>query len=325
MPPTPHALLGALLLTSGLMTGCVMDRTGQSATESYRRELALQGAASDNLANQFTAVDARVAHLEEVGRSHGRQKIFEMDSLEELRREVANLRGEVEVLRNEYEQTTLDDFSRAESVDFQTRWIEARIAQLEGALGMEAVAPPSGEPVNGPPVGGAGPVDGVVGPDGSAPPKHPGGPLTAGEGAQPPKVDGATGPKGAAADGPSPASPEGLLGLAEKHLAEGREAAAEAVLERFMDLHTDHDRTAEVLYRYAEASFNSGQFPTAVVRFQKVIDEHGKSSWASWAMLRQGECFEEQGETSNARLFYEDLVRMWPKSDAAGEARQKLK
>jgi hypothetical protein len=32
-----------------------------------------------------------------------------------------------------------------------------------------------------------------------------------------------------------------------------------------------------------------------VLRFQDVIDAHKTSVWASWAMLRQGECFEVQG------------------------------
>ena len=42
------------------------------------------------------------------------------------------------------------------------------------------------------------------------------------------------------------------------------------------------------------------------------------------AMLRQGECFEAQDQPENARLFYEDVVRLWPKSKAAKEARKKM-
>jgi TolA-binding protein len=61
-----------------------------------------------------------------------------------------------------------------------------------------------------------------------------------------------------------------------------------------------------------------------VLRFQEVIDKHKSSPWAAYAMLRQGECFEAQGQKDNARLFYEDVVRLYPKSKAAKEAKAKL-
>jgi TolA-binding protein len=42
-------------------------------------------------------------------------------------------------------------------------------------------------------------------------------------------------------------------------------------------------------------------------------------------MLRQGECFDAQGQKENARLFYEDVVRLYPKTKAADDAKKKLK
>jgi TolA-binding protein len=41
-------------------------------------------------------------------------------------------------------------------------------------------------------------------------------------------------------------------------------------------------------------------------------------------MLRQGECFEEQGQADNAKVFFGEVVRIYPKSRAAKAARKKL-
>ena len=123
---------------------------------------------------------------------------------------------------------------------------------------------------------------------------------------------------------PADADPEALIALAEEHLAAGREKPAEAVLNRFLDRHPDHERVPEALYRRAEAAFNAEDYSGAVLRFQEVIDGHKDNPWAAWAMLRQGECFEAQDQPENARLFYEDVERLWPKSKAAKEARKKL-
>ena len=132
------------------------------------------------------------------------------------------------------------------------------------------------------------------------------------------EVEGSSGPERSV-------EPDDLIKRAEDHLAAGREKPAEAVLERFLELYPEHPKVPRVLYRRAEAAFNAADYSAAVLRFQEVIDGHKDSQWASWAMLRQGECFDAQDQPENARLFYEDVVRIWPGSEAAREAKQKLK
>ena len=48
------------------------------------------------------------------------------------------------------------------------------------------------------------------------------------------------------------------------------------------------------------------------------------STWAPWSMLRQGECFESMGKKDEAKLFWQDVVRKYPKSKAAKEAKGRL-
>jgi len=97
------------------------------------------------------------------------------------------------------------------------------------------------------------------------------------------------------------------------------------VLNRILKEHPKTKKKSEILYRLAEASFNKGEFREAARRFQAVLDESSKSQWASWALLRQGECFEEMDQSDNAKLFYQDVISEYPKSKAAKEAKEKLK
>jgi TolA-binding protein len=296
-----------------LASGCVLDRTGQSASEIYRRELALQGAAVTNLESQFDNVEGRLGQMEELNRAQGQEEILKMETLEQVRGEVARLRGEVEVLQHNFGSQGTDTLARQEDASFRLLWLEQRADQLERSLGLETPAAPEHESPVDPDAtgestaGGSGTGDSGTGGSGSGEPG-----------------DSGTGTAGASDTG-AVTDPAALIKLAEEHLAAGREPAAEAVLDRFLELHPKHKKTSEVLYRKAEAAFNAGRYAAAVLRFQEVIDGHKKSPWAPWAMLRQGECFEAQGQKDNAKLFYEDVARIWPKSKAAGEARKKLK
>ena len=58
----------------------------------------------------------------------------------------------------------------------------------------------------------------------------------------------------------------------------------------------------------AEASFNQEKYKEALLRFQKVLERAPDSEWGSWAMLRQGECFENMDQPQNAKIFYVDVV-----------------
>lgn len=283
------------VLLAPLLTGCVLDRTGQSITEAYRRDMILHATRLNNLENQFDNIEARTSQLEELTRTRGQEEIMAMESLEELRGEISRLRGDVEVLGHDYGVTSEAFTALSEDAAFRLAWLEDRAVQLEDNLGLNPPPPPEIEP----------------------PTSNPG-TASADSGAD-------TATAEAPSDSvPDDAGPDALIELAEQHLAAGREKPAEAVLNRFLERNPDHERVPEALYRRAEAAFNAEDYSGAVLRFQEVIDNHRDSPWAAWAMLRQGECFEAQDQPENARLFYEDVERLWPKSKAAKEARKKL-
>jgi len=298
------AILG---LTAWLLGGgCVLDRTGQSATAGLHRELAVHSARIQNVEAGFDSLDGRVAQLEELTRDRGQEEILRMETLDQLRQEVARLRGDLEVLQHESDQLTLDGFTRDEDATFRLTWLETRATQLEAVMGLEPPPPPTADELAEAAAEGEAEGEGDSGADT--------GDADGGEPVEPPP------------DEPvSTEVPDDLITLAEGHLAAGRNKAAIAVLNRFLELHPDHKRAAEATYRRAEAHFNAESYQSAVLRFQEVIDGFKDTPWAAWAMLRQGECFDAQGQGDSARLFYEDVVRLWPKSKAAKEAKAKLK
>ncbi len=292
------------LLAFTLLSGCILDRTGQSATEMYKRELQAHAAKLETIDASIDKADARLNQLEELTRARGQDEILKMENMDQLREEVSRLRGDLEVLTHDWEQGKAGRDRSAQDQQLRLNWLETRADALEKSLGLKTPPPPSSSGASATvatPAGTGAPTDGTGTPDLSAGPDPAANPVETED-----------------------ASPEALLKLAEEHLAAGREEAAEAVLNRFLKENPSHALADEAKYRLAEAKFNAKLYPAAVLAFQKVLDEHKDSPWAAWAMLRQGECFEAQGQKQNAKLFYEDTVRLYPKSKAAKEAKAKL-
>ncbi len=284
-------------LAAAMGSGCVLDRRGQSSSAAYERELKMQGARLSSLEQQFSEADRRLTRVEELTQARGEQDILKLQTLEQVRTEVARLRGEVELLRHDFDAHNQDATRRLEDAAFRLGWLEVRAEQLEKSLGLAPPPPPQ------------------------PPPATPDSGTDTGELSEPVPVSDATPPS----DDAGVSDPDKMLELAKAHLAAGRATAAEAILERFLKKNPGHAREAEALYRRAEASFNQKNYPAAVLRFQEVIDGHKKTPWAAYAMYRQGECFEAQGQKDNARLFWEDVIRLWPDSKAAKMAKDKLK
>ena len=290
--------LVALLTALAPLAGCVLDRTGQSATAQYKRQMKLQGARIDNLEQQVDNIDGKLAQIDELTQHRGQQDVMQMETLEQVRGEVSRLRGSYEELKFASDRRSTEEQKILEDAAFRIEWLDARAAQLEKNLGLKAPPPP---------------VHSSGGDEGGGD--------TAGSGEKP--VDVAAG--GAAEGATEVKDPVELMKLATNHLKAGRNAAAEAVLNRFLSLHASHEKAPEARYRLGEVAYNEKNYPQAVLRFQVVIDKHKKSKWAPWAMLRQGEAFDAQSQKDHAKLFYEEVVRLWPDSPAAKDAKEKLK
>lgn len=278
-----------------LLIACVLDRTGQSATSRYDKDLAEHQSRIRDLESLGEDVGRRVAQLEEVTRARGQEDILEMETVEELRGEVARMRGEFEILDHDYRTFETASLGAQTDVDERLLYSETRATAVEKAFGLKA--PPRSasdglaEPSSGTP---------AVGPDPATLPS--------------PKPEPTTAP-----------TAEESFSLVQQHLEAGAGAAARAVAQQFIDANPKHARVGEAHYRIAESFQNEKQFKAAAAAFQAVLDKAPQSTWAPWALLRQGECFEGLARPKDASVFFCDVVKKYPKSKAAKEARGKCK
>jgi TolA-binding protein len=122
-----------------------------------------------------------------------------------------------------------------------------------------------------------------------------------------------------------PDSAIGKLEMATEHMTGGRNDEARVLLLAAIDMHGGDSELPEIRYRYAETFFNESDWRAAANGFQRVTDNHPQSDWACWSMFRIGECFDQLGQGSGARLFYEGATEgSCSRSAAAKEARAKL-
>ncbi len=273
-----------------LLSGCVIDRSGQSASDTLRRELADHDRRVQVLESTTTTAGHRIGQLEDVTRARGQEEILKMEGIEQVRAEVARMRGDFEVLAREATTAGEAEVGFQVDADWRLRYLEARIANLERQLRITAPAPPARPGEAAPdPAASTNATTGIA-------PVVPAAPLTADE----------------------------AFTQIATHLQENRGAAARAIAEAFVRENPKHERVPEALYRVAESYQNDGNFSAAAAAFQKVLSDFADSTWAPWSMLRQGECFLSMGRPDEARLFWNDVVKLYPKSKAAKEAKTYL-
>ncbi len=270
-----------------MQTGCVLDRTGQSITSAAQREMAIQASRTAEAQRLSTELDRRVRDMEEVLQYRGRQQAEKLENLDQVTEEIRRLRGELELLQHASQQEGSAGNVFREDAAYRLAWSEGRLEALEAALGM---APPP-MPVVGP--GSAEGVEETV-------------PAAEGEAEEtvPPGAD--------------------LFELGKSHLEEGRAPAARAVLVRFLQEAGGDARVEEARFRLAETWFEEGLYQQAILKMEDVVQADPKSEWAAWAMVRQGECFQQMDRREEAELFWEDVLARHPDTEAANGAKKLL-
>jgi tol-pal system protein YbgF len=269
-----------------ILLSCVLDRTGQSATDAMRRELVLHDQQLDTLEINSSDVTRRIGQVEEITRSLGQDQLERLETLDAIRQEVAALRGDLEVLSHSSEAHTEASDGFQLDADARLRALETRIQNLERTLGVK---PPAATPT---------PTPSTTTTPGTPTPT----PTPA----------------------PTPSTPDEVFSLITQNLETGNNAAARNVAQRFLQDNPGHSRAAEAQYRIGESYQNENAFKEAAAAYQTVVDKYKDSSWAPWAMLRQGECFSALGRKDAAELFWNDVIRLYPKSKAAKEAKTYL-
>lgn len=279
------ALLAALLW----LPGCFLTRN-QSATAEYSRQVMVASSRVAILEASLAESMERVGLLEEALRVQGATAVTRLENMEQVNAEVSRLRGEIEVVQ--FELTHLKEMLEGGAMDSERRMLhsEARLEQVESFLGIEAPPPPSDLELA------------TVKPDVATDPET---------------VD-------VAEPEVAPPDAQGKLDLAINHMRDGRHGVARVLLEKAIEEHSNDPLMPELRYRLAETWFNQGSWDRALTTFQTVVDTYADSDWAALGMLRQGESFSKKNQPDNAHLFYEEVIRLYPKSQAAREAKELL-
>ena len=313
-----------VLIFCGILGSGCLPRPNVEATAAYSRQVAMTMLRVAQMEEVLAGNQSRVEQLEEVIRVQGQHAASRLETMEEVNFEVSRLRGEIEVAKRELEllRTSLHDYQIAQ----ESRQLrdEARLAQLETFLGLEPPKAVALESLTGDSEDGDGEVE-------------PGTPVEKAPGADGgPLGDGETDTTSASAAGDTstedtteaPAQEqtvEDRINLANEHIDAGRYAVARAVLAKAIEDNADAKEVPEMRYTVAQTYLHEENWRSAATELKAVLDNYSSSEWASWSMLRLGECFQGLGKEDSAVLFYEGVVQSYPRSDAAKEAKRRLK
>jgi len=258
--------------------------------------------------------------MEEVLAYQGERSEVELEDMDSVRRELRSLRGAVEELQhsNNQQLSSVDAFQ--EDVASRVAALEISVSNIERTFGLSPVTElvtdgTISEEESGITEAVAENVDEAAAPTVEGEPQEPTveeSPVEAGvlrgggvDIVAQEVVDNSDG------EGDDP------LVVAERAIAEGHPRVARAILERVIREGGDSASTPEVLYRLAETWFAEGLYEQAGLRFQTVVEQGSGESWAAWAMVRQGECFQHLGDNAGASFFWEDVLREYPGSEAS--------
>lgn len=80
----------------------------------------------------------------------------------------------------------------------------------------------------------------------------------------------------------------------------------------------------KILYYFAESLYQTKKVSDAALKFNEYLDAGG-TKYKTKAKLRLGDCFRELGDTATAKTYYEELLRDFPKSKEAAQAKKALR
>jgi tol-pal system protein YbgF len=239
-------------------------------------------------------LEDRMAALEAQLKSQGLVELF--GQVEQLKADIARLRGQIEVLT--YEQEQAQKRQRDLYID-----LDSRLRRLEGG---PAASAPGAAPASAPP-----PV--------AAPATPPVAPV----GAAAPPVSGVLAGR-AAAVAPDPANEQRAYDAALDQFKGGSYGAAVASFTAFVKTYPKSPLAPSAQYWIGNAQFALKDYRAAVASQRQLIAAFPDSQKVPDALLNIATSQFELGDGAAARRTLEELIAKHPQSEAAAKARQRL-
>ena len=247
-------------------------------------------------------LEDRIAALESQLKSQGLVELF--GQVEQIKSDIARLRGQIEVLT--YEQEQAQKRQRDLYID-----LDSRLRKLEGGPG--ATVPSAGA--------GAGPAASLGLPPASAP---------AASVAPTPAPSVATPAGGAAVAGrpgataPDTASEQRAYDAALDQFKGGTYGAAIASFASFVKSYPKSPLAPSAQYWIGNAQFAQKEYRAAIVSQRQLIAAFPESQKVPDALLNIATSQFEMGDGAASRRTLEELIAKHPQSEAAAKARQRL-
>ncbi|MGL4230815.1 MAG: tol-pal system protein YbgF [Casimicrobium sp.] len=290
-----HSALAALLSVCALQSA----HAGLFDDEEARKQIVQL---RNQVAEQQRVIDQRLGELESQARNRSIIDLF--NQVETLRAEMARLRGQLELLQNEIENSQKRQRDLYVDLDGRMRKIEA--AQVEAA--RQAAAQPA------PSVGVPGAIAaGALTPDSgrSAPP------AVAGQGAAPLQSV----PVAPVAD---PAQEQRAYDQGLEHFRAGRYGEAVTSFQLFVRNYPRSPLTSSAQYWIGNSLYAARDFRGAIGAQRQLLAQYPESNKAPDALLNIATSQSELGDLQGARATLQEVNTKYPTSEAAAKARQRL-
>ena len=245
--------------------------------------------------NRLTQVqkqlEDRVAALEAQLRSGGLVDLF--NSVEQIKGDIARLRGQVEVLTYELEQ------AQKRQPDLYVD-LDSRVRKLEGAGGAAAPADPN---IAGGAVPPASPVAVAPPPVGTAPPSVP------------------TAPPARPSD---PAAEQRAYDAALDQFKRGDYPGAITGFSTFVRTYPQSPLASSAQYWVGNAQYARKDYRASIAAQRTLVSVYPTSSKVPDALLNIASAQSDLNDNAAARRTLEELIGKYPQSEAAQKARQRL-
>jgi tol-pal system protein YbgF len=271
--------------------------------DEARRQIAVEKKRVDevkaDLKAQQDAVDARVGKLEEALKSQALLELF--TQIEALKLEMNKLRGQIEVLNNNVENTSKRQRDMYLDLDTRVR----RFEQQGGPPPVpDAVAPAA------------------AGPSPATTAATPGAPAAASKPAAAAVAAPASSAANVASGDPGVETRAYETAQGERRL--GNYQGAIVAFQNFIKQYPKSNLAPRAQYWIGDSYFNLRDFKLAITSQQALINSYPDSPTVPDAMLNIASSQIEMGESNIGRKMLEDLVAKFPISDAADKAKRRL-
>jgi len=115
-----------------------------------------------------------------------------------------------------------------------------------------------------------------------------------------------------------------MFAAALSKLRAGDDGGSALEFAEFVAQFPSHPQVAVAQNHIGEAYYRQRDYRRAMGEFQKTVDSYTQAAQVSEALLKIGLCQRELGDAARAKAAWEQVVKQFPKSDAARQARSLL-